>query len=390
MTARSFSIRFSMSYALLMMGSGVQLPFLPLWLVTKGIDVSGVAFIIAGMMAVRVVGAPLFAWAADLMGSRRLIIRLCAVGAFVAYAAMASLDGFWPIASAALLAGFLFAPVFPLSEGFSVDASAALGLDYGRMRLWASLSFLVGSLAAGALLTQIDAGNAAWILASAQGLAVIATLLLPDEPEALRKPKEPSPGGVLKLLFYSSFSLLLLVAGLAQASHGVLYTVSALHWRSLGFDTLMIGFLWTAAVSAEVALLAFSNVVVKRFGPEKLVLAGIAGGIVRWLGMAFATSFSANLVLQLLHVASFALTHLGTMHLIRQSVPEHARNRAQGIYSALAGGVLMASTSWMSGKLYGTLGGLAYLPMAALSIVALVGAMRLFGISPRVPRLART
>ena len=38
MTARRFSFRFSLAYALMMLGSGVQLPFLPLWLSAKGID----------------------------------------------------------------------------------------------------------------------------------------------------------------------------------------------------------------------------------------------------------------------------------------------------------------------------------------------------------------
>lgn len=386
MTARAFSFRFSAAYALMMLGTGVQLPFLPLWLAAKDIDVSGIGFIVAGMMAIRTVSSPLFAWLADHIGKRRLVIRTCALLAFASYVGLGLMDGFWPIATMALLAAFFFAPVFPLSEGFSIDASAALGLDYGRMRLWASLSFLAGSLGSGLILTHLDALDTSWLLAGAMGLTVVSALVLPGEPEALKVRRKPSSTGVgaRRFLFASSFPLFLLAAGLQQSSHAMLYSFSSVHWHSLGFDPFTIGLLWTFAVATEVALLAFSNVVISRFGPGLVFLLGICGGVVRWTLMAFATSLPLIMALQTLHAASFALTHLGTMHMIRLMVPEHLRNRAQGIYSALAGGVLMSGAIWMSGPVFAAHGGLAYLVMAAMSVVALGMALILLRVSPRV------
>lgn len=386
MTARAFSTRFSAAYALMMLGSGVQLPFLPLWLAAKGIDVSGIALIIGGMMAIRTASSPLFAWLADHLGKRRVVIRACAVLAFLAYLSLGFMDGFWPIAMIALLAAFFFAPVFPLSEGFSIDASAALGLDYGRMRLWASLSFLAGSLGSGVILTRLDALDTAWLLAGAQGLTVVAALLLPREPEALKARRKPSTSaiGARRFLFASSFPLFLLAAGLAQSSHAMLYSFSSVHWHNLGFGPFIIGVLWSFAVITEVALLAFSNAVIQRFGPGRVFVMGIVGGFTRWVLMAFATSLPLMMALQMLHAASFALTHLGTMHMIRLMVPEHMRNRAQGIYSALSGGVLMSGAIWLSGPVFKSYGGLAYLVMAAMSVVSLGLALTLLRVSPRV------
>jgi MFS transporter, PPP family, 3-phenylpropionic acid transporter len=391
MTARHFSFRFSLSYALMMIGAGVQLPFLPLWLSTKGLSVSEIAAIVAGMMAVRVVGAPLFAWAADHFGNRRQIIRLCSFFAFVAYSGMALMEGFGPIAAMALLAAFFFSPVFPLSEGFSVEASTALGLDYGRMRLWASLSFLTGSLGAGALLTLIDADKAAWLLASAQALSVVSAILLPDEPEyppSTDDDEEDVPyASAGRFLFFSGFLLFVIAAGLGQASHAMMNGFSSVQWESMGFDTFSIGVFWSFAVLSEVLLLAFSRRVVMRFGPALIFLVGLGGGIVRWTGMAFADQFWIIVLLQILHVASFALTHLGTMHMIRRMVPDHLRNRAQGIYSAVSGGVLFSSMIWMSGTLYAQFAGYAYLFMAGVSTVALAGALLLFRSNPTMRQL---
>jgi MFS transporter, PPP family, 3-phenylpropionic acid transporter len=386
MTARIFGIRISIAYALMMMGSGIQLPFLPLWLKSKGIDNASIAMIVAGMMAVRVFGAPLFSWMADHFGNRKLVIQLCAGFAFSAYLLLAISNGFGPITTVALIAAFMFAPVFPLTEGFSVDGAAAHGLDYGRLRLWASVSFLVGSLVSGALLTKLDPLSTAWLIAGAQGLAFLATLLLPDEPQSVlaEEPTEDMLGGARELLFASSFPLLIVVAGLGQASHGMLYTASSLHWTALGFNSFDIGLFWMIAVSCEVVLLAFSNALLNALGPSRLLLIGLAGGVVRWFTMAIFISFPMMMIAQSLHMLSFAAAHLGTMHFIRLMVPLHIRNRAQGLYSAVSGGVLMSSTAWLSGWLYEDFGKHAYYAMGLVSVVALIAACALIKFNPRV------
>lgn len=386
MTARVFGIRISAAYALMMVGTGVQLPFLPLWLNAKGIDTTGIAMVVAGMMAVRVLGAPLFAWIADHFGNRRLVIQLCAGLAFASYLLLAISNGFGPIMTMALVAGFAFAPVFALTEGFSVDGAAAHGLDYGRLRLWASLSFLAGSMGSGALLTVLDPLSTAWLIAIAQGLSFLSTLLLPPEPEQSHVPEVeavPAPRA-LPLLFASSFPLLMLAAGLGQASHGMLNGFGSVHWTALGFNTFNIGLLWTVAVTSEVLLLANSGRLLASLGPARLLVIGLMGGLLRWVLMAVTTHYEITLLLQTLHALSFAATHLGTMHFIRLMVPPPIKNRAQALYSAMSGGLLMSCSVWGSGQLYQQFAGYAFVFMAGLSIAALVLALAMIRLSPTV------
>jgi MFS transporter, PPP family, 3-phenylpropionic acid transporter len=387
MTARAFGIRFSTCYALMMIGSGVQLPFLPLWLAAKGLSVSHIATVVAAMMAVRVVGAPLFAWVADHSGNRILVIRSCAVLALLAYVALPFTNGFAQILLVAMAAGLFFAPVFPLTEGFSVDASAAHGLDYGRIRLWASVSFLTGSLISGALLTSLPHSATIWLIAGAQCFNVLATFLLPPEPD---HPVEHHSNALdfaaaLKFLFASRFTLFLFAASMANASHAMMYSFSSVHWTNLGFSTLTIGILWACAVVSEVGLFAFSNRVIERLGSPLLLCVGLMGGIVRWTGMAFARNAIEFGILQALHAISFAAAHLALMHFIRLNVPNKLRNTAQGLYAALAGGVLLSSVTWMSGPLYQSYEGYAYLAMAGICSAGLFLGLSYLRLSPKVP-----
>jgi MFS transporter, PPP family, 3-phenylpropionic acid transporter len=392
MTARSFGIRFSTCYALMMLGSGVQLPFLPLWLAAKNLSVAQIAYIVAGMMAVRVIGAPLFAYIADISGRRITVIRGCSMLALCAYVALPFATGFSQILAVALFAGLLYAPVFPLTEGFSVDASAAHGLDYGRIRLWASVSFLTGSMVSGALLTVLPHSSTVWLIAGAQSFNLLATFLLPPEPKIVQNHHHDAPDfvGALKFLFVSRFTLFLIAASLANSSHAMMYSFSSVHWTSLGFGTLTIGCLWGCAVLSEVALLAFSNRVIATCGSALLLCIGLSGGILRWVGMAYFTNVYVMGFLQFLHACSFACAHLALMHFIRLNVPKTLRNTAQGLYAAVAGGVFLSSATWISGPLYQIYGGHAYLGMALVCTFGLLNAILFMRLNPKAPLVVAT
>ena len=386
MTTRAFGFRFSVSYALLMMGAGIQLPFLPLWLQAKGLSVVQITAIVAAMTATRVVGAPLFAALADYTGKRFLVVRCCAIGAVISYGLLSQATSYSTIMFLGLFAALLFAPIFPLIEGFSVESAARLGLEYGRLRLWASLSFLVGSIASGALLTILPAQDTMVLITAAQLLSVIATFVLPPEPPHPPHHELVTPlqlGAALKFLFASRFTVFVVAASLANSSHGMLYAVSSLHLARLGFDTFQIGMLWAAAVLAEVALFFFSGALVKDVPLPRLLCIGLFGAVMRWLGMGFATEFYQIALLQTLHCISFATTHLSLMHFIRLNVPQNLRNSAQGLYTAFAAGLLLSSVTWVSGPLYDRFGGQAFLLMAGIACAGLgVAIFNLVKLSP--------
>lgn len=386
MTANKFKVRFSACYSLLMIGNGVQLPFLPLWLHAKGLPVGQIASVVAGMMAVRILGAPAFALLADRTGNRRVVIQFCAVLALIGYMVLPFADGFYEILLVSLWGAFFFAPVNPLIEGFGVDASAALGLNFGQLRLWASISFLSGSLIAGALLTKLSPLETVWLIADAQVFSVLATFMLPQDPERNIVKHHASAlqfGAALKFLFASHFTLFLLAASLANSSHAMLYSFSSVYWTSLGFSTFMIGLLWASGIVGEVIFFGFAHRIVQAIGVERLLVIGLAGGVVRWVGTAFLTNELLLLVLQLSHAISFACAHLALMHFIRANVPSNLRNTAQGIYAALAGGLLLSSITYMSGPIYEAYSGKGFLAMALISALGLAIAVYYIRTNPK-------
>ncbi len=375
-------------------GAGIQLPFLPLWLHARGLTIGEIALVVAGMTAMRVLAIPLAGFVSDRYRNRRSVIILCGFAAFAAFLMLAFAASFWLILSFSLLASFYWAPVFPLAEGFSVDGSAAHRIHYGRIRLWASLSFLTGSLGGGLLLQLLPINSVVFLVASAQGISALAGLLLPTDPEidarVLGTCSPVNLAHIARFLMAGSFVLFVTAVGLGQASHGMLYSFGPVHWHELGFDKLTIGSFWAVSIAAEVLLFAFSQNLVNRIGPINLIIAGISGGAFRWLVMANDFGPVITFATQALHAVSFAMLHLGAMHYIRLNVPYGLRNSAQGLYAEMSGGIAMSAVMGLTGLLFEHLHGTTYLAMAGISLVALGLGLALKRLSPTSQALADT
>ncbi|MFM8747414.1 MAG: MFS transporter [Aestuariivirga sp.] len=391
MPSRHFTFRLSLFNAVLFLGSGILLPFLPLWLKDRGLPDTQVTLVVGLMMAIRIIGIPAGTFVADLTRRRRTVIVFCAFGSTLCYLLMAAMTGFWPILICGMLAAALMAPLVPLSEVLAIEGSAHYGIDYGRIRLWASLSFLAGSLGAGLLLELIPVSFVILLVAAAQGMGALATLLLPRDEALPAAPAQPvHVAAVMATVGSVSVVVFLLAAGLGQASHGFLYAVGSLYFVDLGYSKSVIGLLWAASVLAEVLMFAFSNRFYRALGSVRLIMLGTALAALRWTATGLAPPLAALFLIQTLHAASFGLTHLGTMHFIRERVPGHIRNTVQGLYSVLSGGVLLSGAMWISGPLYVHLGGAAWFVMAAGAALASALAVVLWRISPRAPAAADT
>jgi MFS transporter, PPP family, 3-phenylpropionic acid transporter len=336
------------------------------------------------MTACRIVAIPFAAYLADFHVNRRLLIIAFGFASFLAYAALGVAQGFHQILAFGILTSFCNAPIFILAEGFSSEGSAAHGVDYGRIRLWASISFLAGNLSGGLLLTLFSVGSLLLIMMVAQGISACVFLLLPEDPSRKREatPGPPRSLAAIPALFSGGFLLLLMAASLGQSSHAMLYSFGPVHWAALGFSTFSIGSFWAASIFAEVMLFMFGRNLVERFGAQLLIIGGAAGGAARWLLMSFDPGYAATALIQMGHAISFAMLHLGTMHYMLASVPSHLRNTAQGLYAACSGGIAMSIMMWSTGRLYGAMEGQTYLVMMAVSLCAVSAALALRRLSP--------
>ena len=76
-------------------------------------------------------------------------------------------------------------------------------------------------------------------------------------------------------------------------------------------------------------------------------------------------------LLQILHAASFAASHLGIMFFLSEYVEDHLSGTAQGLYTMLSG-LFMAAGTMIAGSLFAQWHGDAFYLMMVLSFVSLI------------------
>ena len=365
-------------YGSLLLMIGVMLPFLPVWLAARGFSIADVATALALQSVVRVVATPVLTYWADRLEARRRFIIVLATVAMAMMLAANLVDGVWAITMCIVLASIAWTPVMPMLDAVAVEQSEQGRFDYGRVRIAGSVTFIAGSLGAGALLGVMPATQLSWLLLGAHVLLALSALLLPRLGASREGAKrDMSLKAARKVLLRRSFFLLVLVAGLTQASHAVYYSFGSLHWEARGLDGLTIGTLWSIGVIAEIVLFNWARRPLERFGPEGLLLGGAMLGAVRWGAMALEPALVLTGVLQMLHAASYGLTHIGTIYFIRRRMDPQFGGTAQGLFVAVSGGIIMTAAISLAGWAYAGQGAGAYGWMAGLCLLAAVFAVML-------------
>ncbi len=359
------ALRLSLFYAALFSVIGVQLPFWPLYLSSKGMSAAEIGVLLASAYFVKIVTNPIAGHVVDRRGDRRRPLLLLAAISAATTALFAVANDFLPLLTVTLVSAAAFTAMMPLGDSLTMLTSLNQRLDYGRIRLWGSLSFIAVSSLAGPLLVDAPRPVILWAALLGQALTLAAVARLPDIHTG---PPAGGPSPSLKpLLANRRFQLFLAATSCTQVSHMIYYGFATLHWRQAGMSGTVIGALWAEGVVAEVLLFAFGARLVSRFGPVRFIAAGGIAGLVRWTVLALTTDPWALASVQFLHAFTFGANHLGAMHFISRAAPPALSARAQGLYSSVTAGVVPGLAMLMAGKLYQDLGGTSFLVMSTVS-----------------------
>ncbi len=367
------SARYAAFYGGVFLAIGFLMPFWPVWLKSRGLGPGEIGVMLAIGAWIRVLTDPLVAGFVDRSGRGKSALVLFSALSALGFAAFIPAQGFWQIAAVTLVVSIFFRALVPLGESQTMAAVQREGLDYGRIRLWGSVTFIAGALGGGHLLTSRHPDMLVYLVVGAVAITFLTTLTLPAQ---VGQSPRASPGGLVDLMRQRRFLLFLAAVALNAASHAVLFGFSALHWKAAGMSEILIGLLWSLAVVAEIVLFAFSGRAVKRVGPTGLLLIGALCGVVRWIILAQTTALPGLVVAQLLHAATFGAAHLGSMHFISHNAPAGLKATVQAVYAS-CNGLAMGLTMLAAGAMYGAWQGNAFYVMAALSVAAVMAALAL-------------
>lgn len=371
---------FLSTYALLYGAFGVQSPFVPALLGERGLSAEDIGLVLAAAMMVRVLVGPLVSHAADRLRRHAAILCSCALFAALATVSFLLARNFAGLLCVALLHAATLGPIAPITDALASRAAQASRthrarrFEYGWVRAAGSMAFALGTLASGWQARASGLATAMWI---SGGLLVLGSAVVPSLPKlAVAESSATLRATMLRdclfLLRIPAYRRLLIAASLLWGSHAMHDSFSVIRWRGAGIDFFTISALWSESVFAEVIVfLLIGPWLVRRIGSNWSIMLATGAGVIRWCIAAFTTSPGVLSCIQPLHGLTFALFHLAAIQFIVAVTPVRLAATAQAIYGTLCVGLVIALLTGVSGLLYARVGGLAFLFMAALCLLAL-------------------
>jgi len=341
------------------------MPFWPVWLQARGMNVVEIGILSAIPVLGKVVFSPLFASLGDKLGERKRLMVLFIASALVVFSTYYFATSFASLFIVAFLFGMCWAPIMSFGDNITLLSTRDTSIQYGRLRLWGSLSFVAMSFGFGFVLEVTGEDIIYWTVLGSIVLTLIASFGLPD---VRVTPLGRSGRPVRTLLKDRSFQIFMLSVALIHGSHALYYASATIHWRSLGYSDGFIGFLWAEAVVVEVIFFIFAGRIGAHLSASSLlIIAGLAC-IVRWAVMADDPQTSVLFLIQGLHALSFGAMHSGAMKFISRSVSLDFSTTAQSLYGASAFGLGTGGTMLFAGWLYEAGSANAFLIMTLMAL----------------------
>ena len=332
--------------------AGAYVAYFSLYLSGRGLGAGEIAFAVAMPQAARIVAPALWGWLADAWGARyagarRAIVVFSAFALLAGFTALPFQERAGAIALTLLLMSLFSAGASPLIEAITFASLEGRPGQYGPIRLWGSIGFILAVLGVGAWLDRAGVSILPGVLILLS-VAVCAVCFLLPAGGAVHAPHASQRlGAVLQrpevLAFFGTCFCM-------TAAHGTLYVFYSIYLEEAGYSKTLIGALWTVGVVAEILLFLRLPQVMRRFSLRTLLLASCLCAVPRFLAIGWGVESLLLLVAaQLLHAATFGVFHAGCVATVHRLFPGALAARGQALYSSIAYGLGGAAGSLMAG-----------------------------------------
>lgn len=362
------SFRLSSYYFAVFALVGVVMPFWPVWLQSRGLGPVEIGLVLSVGRWISIGTTPVIAQFADRHGERKRLVILLLAGVTAGYSLYLLADGFWQILVVAMIIAVFNSAVNPVGDSLTMLNASRGYTDYGRVRLWGSVSFILTSFLGGVLLARLGEDAILWAILALAVFAVTVACILPDT--RAEKAQQGKRGVIWRLALHPVMLLFIVAMSLNSGSHAVLYAFGTLNWRDAGISDQVIGLLWAEGVVAEIILFAVGARLIDRFGLMPLLALAAVAGVIRWTLLAVSNDLAVLVVAQALHALTFGAGHLAAMSFVSRAAPVGMSATAQSLYNALAMGAAIAIAVPLSGIAYAEFGDQAYLLMTLMSALA--------------------
>ena len=370
--------RLSGFYFTQFMSSGAAAAFAGIWFASKGLSAEQIGWINSVPVLILLLMNLFVGRLADRASDWRQAIILGAVAAAVFPLGLFGVQSFWGILLFWSLGVIAQSAIVPVSDAAAMRVARRRGTDFGAIRAWGTVGYLIAIFITGYLVHWFGGGIFLYLFVGLRLVLGLASFTLPklraEKGEAIA-----TGAATLKQVMRPWFLLPLFGWSMVFATHLILNGFQSLLWSQQGIATPVIGFLIALGALSETIMFFLFKQFAHRFTARKLILLSSLVSVARWVAMAYAPDVPVLIGLQLLHSVTYALGFLGCMNFIANWTSEDIAAEAQSFFVMLQQGtafVALTGFGWFASH-YGPKAYLASAAFAAIGAVLVYLSIRL-------------
>ncbi len=362
---------------------GAMTPFWGLYLKSLMFSAVQIGVLMSLLQVMRIFAPNIWGHIADRTGKRTRIVQLAVVSSVVAFAGVFVGDSFWWLFAVMAALGFFWSASLPLVEAMTLSHLGERTEDYGRIRLWGSVGFVVMVVGIGYALDYLPISwlpGAVWIVML--GMVAFARVI----PESTILPSHTDHIPVWDIVRKPEVASLLIACLLMAATHGPYYTFYSIYLVDHGYAKSTVGWLWALGVVCEIGIFLIIPRIFARVTARRLILLSFALATLRFLLIAWGVDTPWLIIAaQILHAFTFGTYHAAAVSLIHQHFQGRHQARGQALYTSISYGIGGALGGLASGLSWDSLGSTWTFTLAALSAALAWMVYAVWGATKTVP-----
>jgi PPP family 3-phenylpropionic acid transporter len=374
------------SYVLIGVADGTLLPFVPLFLLRRGMSAPLIGAVLAAAALASLAAGLNWAYLADRRLRPERIVVVASVAAALAALLLALTNGAVVLTAVIVVLWLARAPFMLLDPITLRRLRKGRRTDYARIRLRMSAGWAASVTATGGLYQLISLRLMPFVyapLTALFGLWVWRNLKPAPRIESVEPQPASSPGHATRLprtlvgLLFSSF---LLGTSLAATQNFLTLRISF-----LGGGAFLIGAAAAFQALTEIPTMGYTHVLTRYLGHRTLFALGCGIYMVLFIAWAFVSDAFTAAALKLGVGVAFALTYVASVVLADELSPARLRATGQALVKSITFGLAPVAGSFGGGLIYGTLGPRAMF-LISTAVVAAAGVIALVAVPSRAKR----
>jgi MFS transporter, PPP family, 3-phenylpropionic acid transporter len=326
---------------------GAYAPFINLYF--ERIGLRGVQIGSLAALAVAVFSATALAWgfAADRFRIHRQLLIAALLLTPLAVLLIPAVQGFPALALVIFFYGLFGSAIVPLLDSHTLEIARKYNSDFGRMRVWGSVSWSISTLLTGALIQRADIRFLFYFFAIVMGMLFLVSFFQPERAAQ----EKSSDGRNFRELFRLDILVFLVSVFLLYTSSGAVLTFFSIYMDRIGAAESLIGLSWAVSALSEIPVLIFAVAILRRIGSAGLLRVAFVFYALRWLALAYITQPYLAVSVSLMHGLSFGAFLIGGVNYMNERAPKGLGTTAQALFSTATFGLGSITGSLVGGYL---------------------------------------